>query len=540
MANEEDSAEGQETCEEEKLAEGPLLTLEDARSCDVMQLSTDKLKSRQIQRTVAKGDPEAGRLLLAKAEPFVSELATDPYGNYIAQKVLEVADDKSFGLCFQKLHCQVLELCQDMHGTRVAQRLVEQAVRRGLVQELEQALPPQEATRLACSMTGFHVVALLLELLPSDAVKPYLERLCRDPIALAFDQWGCCVLKRCFDRSEGDLQQRLVDLLVENAVDLVQDPYGNYIVQHLVTKGPKPNVHVSRVIDALQGKVLDMCMQKFSSNVLEKCLTNSSDADRNKIINEILRGSDQCLPSVAVRKIMFHQFGNYVFQKVIELAKDPQLPLLLEHSRQPVQEMICRAVPEESPNETSDAEALEAGSLRIDYARRLSLKLIKRYPLLLSGMDPASLGPAAAKIVASLGAWYCDPWMGSLENSGYGLWGPWDPSSEGLGYPDWMYSAAQSQASGKKSRSNRRKEVGDQSKSQTQKGQGKAARATPETAAAGGSSEAEFSAETVKIPRVVGYWPHYEVTYDEVPFMDAQQPANGRGGRKKKTKAGRS
>merc|ERR1740117_1995850 len=122
-------------------------------------------------------------------------------------------------------------------------------------------------------------------------------------------------MKKCIDRSEGDLHERIVVAVTDGTFELVQDAFGNYVIQHLVlAQVPKPNPHVTRVIDSLKGRIFQMSLHKFGSNVLEKCLANSSDKDRNKVINEILNPPDY-LPSQAVKMLLFHQFGNYVFQQ---------------------------------------------------------------------------------------------------------------------------------------------------------------------------------------------------------------------------------
>ena len=53
--------------------------------------------------------------------------------------------------------------------------------------------------------------------------------------------------------------------------------------------------------------------QKFSSNVVEKCLDN--DLVKNKIINEIMKEDN-------FKDLIFDKFGNYVIQKAISSVND--------------------------------------------------------------------------------------------------------------------------------------------------------------------------------------------------------------------------
>lgn len=350
----------------------------------------------------------------------------------------------------------------------------------------------------------------LLELLPDDAVQPYLDLLCRDPKTLAMDQWGCNLLKKCLDRSKGQLFQSIVDVVFENALELVQDPFGNYIIQHLLAaEGDRSNC--SRIVDALHGKVLDMCMEKVSSNVLEKCLKSSSQPDRNKIINEILNGSEQCPPSEAVRRIVFHQFGNYVFQKALEVAEEPQFSLLVTHCRKSIQDVICA----ELPKADSEEQAVETpavlkapSTLSQEPAKRLACKLAKRHPELLLDLKWDQLGEGAEALASALGLWY-QPWHGFDDAMASGYAPFWDPSVDLA----WQFQALESEAATKQGRL-RGENVSRRSSGPWQR-----------------QDRKKKDNSTVKVPRVVGYWPNYSVTYDEVPVQ--KQAARSKGGKGK-------
>lgn len=539
-----------------KVVEEPL-SLEQAQACDVREIATDKYRSRQLQRTLAKGDPEVVKLLLRKAEPFASELAMDQYGNYLLQKVLEASDDACFMQRFRELQHPLPELAQDMHGTRIVQKIVEQAVQRGLTQELVQALPPEVLPELALSMTGFHVAAKLIELLPESEVGAFMKWPSRFPLQLAMDQWGCCVLKKCIDRCEGELQEKMITSIIGSARELVKDPFGNYIIQHLVLLPERPNSYVPRIVEQLQGQMLDMCMEKFSSNVLEKCLQSASEIDRNKIINELLNGSDQCPASEAVRRIVFQQFGNYVFQQALEVAKDPQFSLLVEHSKPHIQKLASLPVekqrkgakPEAKPEvahlpqeggERLASEALAAkGSLSLEYAKRLATKLVKKYPALLQGMEVAqgvdgsacwgygsSLWPGAdyaqqwAEAAAAGSEAYCYPfWGDDASMAAYAEWSSRYPAGRrGPGRPKGVAAAASARTRSKSQRT----------------GAGAAEmRATSRRRKGGANSKAAVAA----MPRVTGYWPNYTITYDEVqvPQIGPKPDRRKRKGRGKGT-----
>lgn len=63
-------------------------------------------------------------------------------------------------------------------------------------------------------------------------------------------------------------RQQLVNEVTYNALTLVQDPYGNYVIQYIL------NLHDSQfsnsVIRKFTGSVCALSVQKFSSHVIEK------------------------------------------------------------------------------------------------------------------------------------------------------------------------------------------------------------------------------------------------------------------------------
>lgn len=511
------------------------LTLEDIEACSIIEMAKDKFKSRQLQRSLVRGGQEHIDIIFRKVVPHIMELVSDQHGNYLLQKVMEVVSTDQFDSVFDLLKSSLITLAKDTHGTRAVQKIVEQAIARDRVDQLLQVLPTDQAEELARNITGFHVIVKLLDSLPADKALGFLDRLCGSAEkvqALGKDQWGCCVLKKCVDRSEGAMKEKIVDSIAAGALELVQDAFGNYVVQHLLLNnkvvGPNPNV--GRVIDGLKGHVFELSLQKYSSNVLEKCLGSALDKDRNKIINEILNPPEQ-KPSQAICLLLFHQFGNYVFQQALEVAKDPQFSLLIEHSRLHVQALYIEACDQQSKGGKATASDAPTtyGNLPAEHTQRLAVKLMKKYPSLMEGMDMGSMMPEMDAA-----------WMFDYDPMGYGA-GLGYYGMDAFGYPLPGYEAYggygnfafpmafQAPKGGKGSgRGRARTQKADQG---NRKGkQGGVQRGTDSTA------QVDAAGETTRVGRIVGFWPNYEITYDEVP-TGSQAAGGNRGGRSKNNKA---
>lgn len=128
-------------------------------------------------------------------------------------------------------------------------------------------------------------------------------------------------------------------------LSLVQDQYGNYVIQHVLEHG-RPQDKTA-IIHKMKGQVISMSQHKFASNVVEKCVQFGSKTERALIIDEILgtRQSDWCvlfyrifllfvftnlLFSSGLLAMMKDQYANYVIQKIIDVVDDEQRERLIQ------------------------------------------------------------------------------------------------------------------------------------------------------------------------------------------------------------------
>jgi hypothetical protein len=79
----------------------------------------------------------------------------------------------------------------------------------------------------------------------------------------------------------------LLDELHRCTAQLVQDQYGNYVIQHILERGREADK--SMVVSKIRGQVLQLSKHKFASNVVEKCVDYGSKRDRQLLIEEVLQ-----------------------------------------------------------------------------------------------------------------------------------------------------------------------------------------------------------------------------------------------------------
>ena len=79
----------------------------------------------------------------------------------------------------------------------------------------------------------------------------------------------------------------LLNELHNVSMNLIQDQYGNYVIQHVIERG-KPQDR-ALVVGKVKGNILNFSKHKFASNVVEKCVLHGTRKDRQDFLEEIIQ-----------------------------------------------------------------------------------------------------------------------------------------------------------------------------------------------------------------------------------------------------------
>ncbi|XP_043690642.1 pumilio homolog 5-like [Telopea speciosissima] len=289
----------------------------------IFLMAKDQHGCRFLQKKFAEGTAEDVEKIFVEIIGHIVELMTDPFGNYLVQKLLEVCDDDQR---MQIIHAitrkpgDLVRISCDMHGTRAVQKVIETLTTPEqfsmIVSSLKSGIVP-----LIKDMNGNHVAQRCLQYLMPE----YSEFLFKAAIShcaeLATDRHGCCVLQKCLGLSDGEHKRRLISEITSNALILTQDPFGNYVVQ-FVFELQIPWATID-VLDQLEGNYGYLSMQKYSSNVVEKCLKYAGEEHRPRIIKELINNS-------RLDQILLDPYGNYVIQAALNHSKGALHAALVE------------------------------------------------------------------------------------------------------------------------------------------------------------------------------------------------------------------
>lgn len=343
----------------------------DALLGQVRRLSRDQVGCRLVQQALDEDGPTAATLILNEGLPFWGEAMIDPFGNYLFQKILEKATPDERILLVKSVSPRLVNASLNLHGTRSVQKIVElcsqdeQASRQEDGREsaadiLTAALAPA-AARLCIDSHGNHVIQRILLKFGPQHTKFVFDAVAASVGDVARHRHGCCVIQRCLDSPPNEARHKLVLRIVEKSLELMQDAYGNYVVQYVLDVCSDEDVHA--VCESVVGKVNLLAIQKFSSNVMEKCLERCSDRVKEMYLAEM---SDP----ERIRELMMDPFGNYVVQRALSVATHAQAIRLVEAMR-----------PHLMATQTSGPHGQRNGGVRNTAGgRRIIAKICRRFP----------------------------------------------------------------------------------------------------------------------------------------------------------------
>ncbi|PRP73515.1 hypothetical protein PROFUN_02524 [Planoprotostelium fungivorum] len=287
----------------------------------ILAISRDQQGCRYLQKKLEEKEAPVIQKIFEEVSDHVGELMIDPFGNYLCQKLLEFCTSKQRLEIIEKVSGELVSISKNMHGTRAVQKLIECLDTPPQVLLVEKSLK-SHVVDLIQDLNGNHVIQRCLNLLkPAENQFIYNSVVTgSNCVRVATHRHGCCVLQRCIDYASPEQKTTLINCITRNALVLVQDPYGNYVVQYVLKQYPDL---VDQLAKSFSGHLRQLATQKFSSNVIEKCLQSHSPIAQKMIIDEILIDTGLSI-------MLQDPFANYVVQTALTVADSKQHAQLVE------------------------------------------------------------------------------------------------------------------------------------------------------------------------------------------------------------------
>lgn len=215
----------------------------------IREMSRDHNGCRALQQCLDEHPEKVVDMIYDEVGNELTELMMDSFGNYLFQKLLDVSTPKQRReVVAMMVGCHVAEEGEEPHRGRLLQRA-----------RHAQRAAPHPGVQRAGHGEGHHGRAarehrqpqLALQRQPRHpALSPaHARRVSRRRLRggrqelhggyLSFSRssqisthrHGCCVVQRCLDSAPKKYHDMLLDAIVEHSVELICNPFGNYVIQ---------------------------------------------------------------------------------------------------------------------------------------------------------------------------------------------------------------------------------------------------------------------------------------------------------------------
>jgi len=327
-----------------------------------MEFCKDQHGSRFIQLKLETASDEEKQLIFKEISQNSTALMMDIFANYVVQKLFEFGNQELCEILGAKVKENVLDLSQQMYGCRVVQRALEFVPLESLL-GLIRAFDGPNITDYMQHQHFNHVIQKCVEVVSVradrvEALSPGQGAPIRTNIdfileaivdnegtkAVSTHPFGCRVVQRVLEFCDGAQKTPLLEELCGMVPALVQDQYGNYVMQHMLRFGrPEDRALIFQIV---HDNFIVYSTHKFASNVVEKCLHYGTEKERDAMVWAMIKETfnssapvDQATGESTLEAISRDPFGNYVVQKVIDVCTDEQRAAIVEYVKNKAQQL---------------------------------------------------------------------------------------------------------------------------------------------------------------------------------------------------------
>ena len=282
---------------------------------DCVNLCKEQTECRYLQKKISENPKLAYEVIYPKIKDKIIELSCDQFGNYFIQKVIEYLKIEQISeLLYKKISNHFRSLCFNQHGTRVIQKIFERIINDENLLNYYTLLLNPNLNDFIIDGNATHIIIKYVSLVPSPKNDFIIQFLSGNIFELATKKHSCCALQKCIELANQKQKKFLFLSIANKSFGLFTDQFGNYVVQYVVNAC---DYEINKIIVSnLLYDIPKFASQKFSSNVIEKCLDCSDEETKDLIVENFC---EQKL----VQTLLFDMYGNYVLQKTMSIAKEP-------------------------------------------------------------------------------------------------------------------------------------------------------------------------------------------------------------------------
>ena len=271
---------------------------------------------RYLQKRVDNNKDLVPTLFFPNILGHFQELSNDQFGNYYIKIIIKYLPDDMINKLISLMHPYFGNIGTNQFGTKVIQYLIELLNEQNLILFIEKIIP--HIVELINDLNGIHIVQKLI-CIKNGYIQLIFNTIFKNVDLISVTREGSnFIIKKLFDFLDDKNLVLLLGAINQKLNAIITDQYGNYIIQNIIERY---NLMLKyQIIENIIKNLVNFSNQKFSSNVVEKCIETEM---KDKLIDEILKGNNFEL-------MILNEYGNYVIQKALFFADKSKQDIILK------------------------------------------------------------------------------------------------------------------------------------------------------------------------------------------------------------------
>jgi len=246
----------------------------------------------------------------------------DPYANYFCQRLFNCLNNDLRLFYLSKIRDHLSFIGKNKIGTYPLQSIIESLKNDEEKKVVIIGIKNHDFLEMCIDTQGIHVVEKIVTGFGENLIPHIYEFLINNFMALAMHSNAIGVIKKMIKNAKFESTLlRIQKIVLDNYMLLINNMYGNYVIQVALESWSMESI--LPILNSFNGKFYEFSLNKFSSNVVEKCLEHGGDFVISKFIEEINY-------KTKVVDLMKNNFGNFVVQKALKMSNDKNLLRLIQ------------------------------------------------------------------------------------------------------------------------------------------------------------------------------------------------------------------
>jgi hypothetical protein len=284
---------------------------------------------RILQQHLDSKDVNITNQIFCETIDHIAELMADHVGNYLCQKLLDLVNKEQRLLMINNCKTSLVDISNNQYGTRAVQKLID-VIESDDEFEIIFDTFKDHVVEMIQDWNGNHVIRKIIQKKNTQFIYDIISDKC---VEVTTSTFGCFISNHCIANGTDKQKLQLFNAVESNAIALSKDEFGNYVVQCILDLKVDFDIYLT-FIKRLTGNIYNLSLDKYSSNVIEKCLKFGSSECIKRIMNELLYNPNlsvkdyACSESFLKDKVQTQLlnlindgYGNYVMQTCLNVAK---------------------------------------------------------------------------------------------------------------------------------------------------------------------------------------------------------------------------